>query len=489
MIFIFSVVILAAFLRLYRIEDYMTFLGDEGRDVLVVKHIIVDHKFTLLGPTASVGGFFLGPIYYYLMVPFLWLARLDPVGPAVMVALFGIATVFLIYQVGKSFFGKKAGGVASVLYAISPLVISYSRSSWNPNLMPFFSLLIIYLSWKVVSKNRWDLLFLVGILFGVLFQLHYLAAFLFLIVMIYILNAGGVKKIKEYIKFLIGLIIGISPFLLFEGRHGFPNTQLLIKFIFTSNDTGFTGLKFLPTVGDVFYRLFSRLVTNNDTFLAVIAITISIFSISLLFKDARNKKIIHADATFKIMVLWLFLGILLFGFYRKGIYDYYFGFMFPLPFLLIGLGLPKITNTRIIGKILALFIFAAFIWVNVKGVPFKYIPNRQLAQTKVVAKLIFDKSEGKPLNIALLTGGNSDHAYRYFLEIWNNPPVTIENTQVDPQRKSVTDQLFVICEVADCKPLGHSLWEIAGFGRAEIASEWNASVIKVFKLIHYQERK
>ncbi len=50
----------AAYLRLYKISGYMTFLGDEGRDVLVVMHMIVNHKFTLLGPTASVGGFFLG---------------------------------------------------------------------------------------------------------------------------------------------------------------------------------------------------------------------------------------------------------------------------------------------------------------------------------------------------------------------------------------------------------------------------------------------
>jgi len=44
----------------------MTFLGDEGRDVLIVYNIL-HGKLTLLGPTASVGGFFLGPIYYYLV--------------------------------------------------------------------------------------------------------------------------------------------------------------------------------------------------------------------------------------------------------------------------------------------------------------------------------------------------------------------------------------------------------------------------------------
>ena len=58
---------LAAFLRLYKIQDYMTFLGDEGRDVLVAYNILHGHL-TLLGPTSSVGGFFLGPIYSYLTI-------------------------------------------------------------------------------------------------------------------------------------------------------------------------------------------------------------------------------------------------------------------------------------------------------------------------------------------------------------------------------------------------------------------------------------
>ena len=35
----------------------------------------------------------------------------------------------------------KAALIAATLYAISPTIIVYSRSSWNPNVMPFFSLL------------------------------------------------------------------------------------------------------------------------------------------------------------------------------------------------------------------------------------------------------------------------------------------------------------------------------------------------------------
>ena len=126
--------------------------------------------------------------------------------------------------------------------------------------------------------------------------------------------------------------------------------------------------------------------------------------------------------------------------------------------------------------------------VNLQGVSFRHPPNRQLAQTKQVARIVFREAQGKPFNFALISGQNSDHAYRYFLEIWGNPPVTIENPQKDPERKTVTDQLLVVCEVplAECKPLGYPLWEIAGFGRAEIVGSWPApGGITIMRLVHY----
>src|SRR3989344_717634 len=94
---IISILMLGLVLRIYKIKDYIVFLGDEGRDALVVYQIL-HGDLTLLGPTSSVGGFFLGPIYYYFMAPFLWLWVYEPAGPAVMVVLFGIATIYLVYS-------------------------------------------------------------------------------------------------------------------------------------------------------------------------------------------------------------------------------------------------------------------------------------------------------------------------------------------------------------------------------------------------------
>ena len=219
--FLVSLILLAAsILRLYNIGDRLTFLGDEGRDVLIVKHLL-EGELVFLGPRASAGDFFTGPVYYYMMAPFLYLSRLDPIGPAVMIALLGIITVYLVYRFGSEFFGKPAGLIAAGLYATSPYVVDYSSSSWNPNPMPFFTLVILYLLYKAVQSTSWIRFVVIGVLYGIALQLHYIEVFVGVIIFFFIIGATFLlyKKqrlqilLKRYLLLAGGFLIGISPFL------------------------------------------------------------------------------------------------------------------------------------------------------------------------------------------------------------------------------------------------------------------------------------
>lgn len=510
LILLVSIILLAAFLRLYMISDYMTFLGDEGRDVLVAKGIL-EGDLTLLGPRASAGDFFLGPVYYYMMAPWLLLFRYDPVGPAVMVALFSVATVFLIYLTGKKWFNEKAGLIAAALYSVSPVVITYSHSSWNPNVVPFFSLLIMYLLYSAVKTKKPAKYFLaIGLLLGIGLQLHYLVLFLMIIVFLYTAIADWyiAKKVKilsiitHYLEILLGFLVGFSPFLAFEIRHGFPNITTIFSFIFgdTLQKSGGANIPFITIITDVFFRVFARLVffyPSPDLFhnfsqlhlqlLGWFAMLMAFAAIGVLFFHKNKLAVILAS-------LWLFLGIFLFGFYKKSIYDYYFVFLFPVPFLIIGHFLSQIPtwSKRKIKKLLllalAVILFVSTFAYNLTGTPFRYIPNRQKNQAKIIAEAVIKQANNKPYNFALISKGNSDQAYRYYLQTLGKSPVTIENQINDPDRKSVTDQLLIVCEDITCKPLGFSLFEVAGFGRAEIAGQWDVSVVKVYKLVPYKEK-
>jgi hypothetical protein len=215
----------------------------------------------------------------------------------------------------------------------------------------------------------------------------------------------------------------------------------------------------------------------------IAAVILGIVSVLLLFtvKNSLGKLVLFS---------WLVIGIVLFGFYKKDIYDYYLGFMFPLPFLLTGNVFAYLfTNDyrKKIGIGIAMIVFTGIFLFNLNANPFRHPPNRQKDQVKTIAEFIIEKSEKKPYNFALITGGNSDHGYRYYLDILGHPPIVIKNEALDPGRETVTDHLFVVCEQADCKPLGNGLWEVAGFGRAEIDDTWRVSVVDVYKLRHFRE--
>ncbi|MBI3342960.1 glycosyltransferase family 39 protein [Candidatus Gottesmanbacteria bacterium] len=505
-VLILGILLIAAYLRLHNISGYMTFLGDEGRDVLVVKRMIVDHKWTLLGPTASVGGFFLGPIYYYFMLPFLWAWRLDPTGPAVMVALFGIATVYLVYRAGQDMFHPWVGVVASALYALSPIVIAYSRSSWNPNIVPFFSLLTIYLLWKYAKGGRMRNIFWAGVSMGIGLQLHYLFLFLFPVVAIWLLlNGRWLTKIRSLVLGGAGFVIGYAPFLLFELRHGFPNTQSVVQFVLAGKDTGFSGEKYKGIVSDVLFRLVGRLVLRTPqpelwdqipvwqkslwewgiwgiVFVGIVLLVGHATGVGFWGLGESDRMRWRRSST--LMLTWGLTVAALFGFYKRAIYDYYFGIWFALPFLLTAFVLYHIKKIRYVGLVISGALVAFFLWWNWLGQPFQYAPNHQLAQAKLIAKEAFDKAQGRPFNFALVTQSNSDHVYRYFFEIWGNPPVTIEPPFKDPSRTTVTNQLIVICELVPCQPLGHPLWEIAGFGTATISGTWRTPFVDIYKLVH-----
>lgn len=503
-IIIFIILAMAAFLRLYRIGDYMTFLGDEGRDVLVAKGIL-NGQLTLLGPRSSAGNFFTGPIYYYMIAPFLWLFNYNPVGPAVMIALLGIGTVYLIFYIGKRFFNPATGLIAASLYATSPLVINYSHSSWNPNAMPFFTILLLYFLYLAVKTNKTILFFTCGFLFGITLQLHYIELFVGVTIFFFILIGQWVYSkminwkaiFKQYAVVLAGFLLGFLPFIVFEIRHEFINLRTIAYFIILG-DPGAVDLThkgFFQIIGDVFFRFFAKtlwfypqpglsqlpsaswLMYGLGGFILIIAI----WSIINVFKLKDKLALL-------LLLLWLGFGIGLFGFYKKPINDYNFEFMFPLPFFLIAyliVTLFKRSKEYNAGKFFGVLLFAFLLGNNLFHNPFRLEPNRQKHQAELISDFVIAKTNSEPFNFALLTPGNSDHAYRYFFEIKGRKPVMIDNTLNDPKRKTVTKQLLIVCEDVSCKPLGNPLFEVAGFGRAKIVGEWNVSVVKVYKLIPY----
>lgn len=479
-IFLLVVIILATLLRFYQLSGYMTFLGDEGRDALVIKNMLVNHHFPLIGPPTSVGNIYLGPLYYYMMAIPMIIFWLNPVAAAGLDAFLGVVTVVLIYYLGKQWFNRQAGLMAAYLYAISPVTIVYSRSSWNPNPAPLFVLTGILGLYKLQKTGNFLWLALTGLSIGAALQMHYLAAILIPIVLILWVYEVFFRKINQLKSkwVLSGTVLGILSFILmmvpliwFDLKHNFLNYRAITGLLTTGD-----ALK-SDIVGNVIkipalfsYNLIGRYMAAENLYLSILVAVLIIFA--LVYKFSYWPRI--------ALGVWLVIGLFGLTFYQQSVYDHYLGFLNPVPFLLLGAIVfytahlsGKLKTLANMGILVLLTVLSI---VNLQKNPLLNPPNNQLKRTQDVAKFIINKADNKDFNFALLAKSNYDSAYQFYLDIYGYQPKQV------PFDK--TSQLFVVCEDPVCDPTHSPKYEVAAFGWSKI--EWMQEIygVKIYKLVH-----
>jgi 4-amino-4-deoxy-L-arabinose transferase-like glycosyltransferase len=494
------ILILAAFFRLFKIDQYMTFLGDEGRDVIIVRRFLTELHPPLIGPGTSIGNMYLGPFYYYFMAPALLIAGFSPLGPAVLIALLGIFTVWFVWYIGRLWFGKTAGIIAAFLYAISPTVIIYSRSSWNPNIMPFFALLAVFAGWKFWKERNSLWLYVLSASFAAVLQSHYLGLLLGPTLAVYWFlsikdkwnkKSERVIAIKSSLKALLLFLILMSPLMLFDMRHGWVNTKAMYTF-FTVRQTTVSIRPWtaIPKVPESFQIINTSLVGGRNEFAGkaasvIIAVGVALFILYSFRKG--NKNFYHINAQYLLLMAWMLFAIIGFGLYKQNIYDHYYGFIFPVPFLAIGIIAAYLLKGNAVKKALAITGLVYLISVNLSENPLKYPPNNQLGRAYNVAQKIKEESGGKPFNLGVIAERNYEDGYKYFLLKEKQPVVNIDS-QVEG---SIKDQLFAVCELPKekCDPTHNATASIANFGWSTIAGQWEVDGVIIYKLIHTETQK
>lgn len=464
-----SIIITSLLLRLYKIDGYLTFLGDEGRDVRVVRDLIRNFNLIFIGPQTSIGNMYLGPLYYYMMAPFLWLSNLNPVGPAVMVALISVLTIGLTWWITRSWFGSLAAVLAALFFTFSPVSIIYSRASWNPNPMPLFALLSIWGIYKVWIDRDLKYLILTGISMAFALQMHYLGLLLLPILglfwlLSFIQEENKKSIITNTIIATICFLFLMSPLALFDLKHDGMNLNAF-KAFFSDRQTT---ININPANSNRFFdtlTLFSQeLILGRQDFYLAIVVILFLLSALFLFGCVKNLK------AYLLLLAWLGIGIAGLSLYKQHVYAHYFGFLYPAIYIFLGLLAARLH------KILAVFLIAFLLFINLSNLPF-YPPNNQLQRTEKIADLIIKESKGEQFNFALIAKQNYDESYRYFLE----------NKKADFVRgeDKISDQLFVVCEDGDkCQPEGDPAYQVAIFGPSTIIDQWQVDYIKVYKLIH-----
>lgn len=416
---------LTSYTHLYRIGHTFTFHNDEARDVLIVKKMVDTKTPVLLGPQTSVGNMYLGPLYYYFMLPSLVLSKMDPIGPAIMVALFGIMTTCGLYLYASKKFGIWAGVAAALFYAMSPVMLHYSRSSWNPNIVPFFALVLL-IAWDLKSKLGW---FLIGLCAGVIFQLHYVA--LVIVVLVALAKFYNYEKKTEVIFAVIGFLLMSAPFWLFELRHNFVNMQAFFTFLREGsqnadiNSTYFSRLK--SNLGlNISGIIGSKSIMLTDIPLALISIFSVLLYVVLPFVSGG-------------LPLWYLLvaSTLIVSVLKTPLHVHYVAYLFPVVSLAIAY---LIANGHKLIKVITLISVAYLVWFSIPTLKYNLLTKDsiQIERSKSTADYIVKNANGLAYNV-VSTPGTYATPVEYYLSLSQNPP-----------KNTLQKLVFDICESSPC---------------------------------------
>src|SRR3989344_3218461 len=283
-LFLALIVCFGLFLSFYRVSELYGYGFDQERDYNTVKAIVVDHKFTLIGPrVVSSAGFFLGPFYYYLQVPFFILFRGDP--------LYG------------------AYFTAAILW-----LTTANRTGWNVSFVPLFFLLFVYFHKRPLLLT-----------FIFFLSLNFHPQMIFLGPLWLHALTKHKLSLRQIILLVFAAILPFLPLIVFDLRHDFINTRAALSFLNASGSANaavspFRPLYSLTQFSTSLELLFSGF--HHNLFLtASLLLTLAIF----VFRERRY------------FYFWLLpvLSILVLAFYRQRTWPEYYHFLGGFSLLLL----------------------------------------------------------------------------------------------------------------------------------------------------------
>ena len=432
-VWLLIILAIAAFLRIFHLSSLTEFLGDQGRTMLVMKHFVEDGMIPIVGPTTQ-SGHNLGPIFYYLLVPG-YIIGPSPLGVSLWMAFLGIVSVYVVYVTGRRMFGIVSARYMSVLWAVSPVIISADRVIWEPNLVPLFSILFAYLLYRAYSEWKPIVWILLGVVVGILIQLHYPNIYFVGLTGLCLLGSlvFGKHPVRDVVHvsvcLLSGCAVSMLPFLWHEYTVGYRDI-LGVASIMGAGGTDLGKRAMVAAVLDYAYRVFGRFAPHMSRMPAAVLLFLS--CIFVLFRP--NKK----NAFF---LVWLIGGIIAMTRYKEVVHDHFLYFLVPVPFLLVGSYISSVRRhswkLAVYGMLILLCVYQLMQTDVLRD------KNNDISRVSRVVENIRSKTGSNPFSFTLINSRSySDLHYRYYMEEFGMSPVSATG--------SGYTKLFVVCDSEVC---------------------------------------
>ncbi|PIV09538.1 hypothetical protein COS31_05160 [Candidatus Roizmanbacteria bacterium CG02_land_8_20_14_3_00_36_15] len=177
-----------------------------ARDTLQSLRILQAKKLTLIGPPLSFGQYgireiYFGSLSYYFGVLGLMLTNNSVFGPIYINIGLMIIALYFFYKLAHQYLKNETKAlIVTLMYALSPLIVSYIRFYWNPNFVLTIAPIFWYLYLSCFNSKNPNMsfikIFLCGLLGGLLINLHYFVAPVIFLAIFYLFIKLKDKKIS-----------------------------------------------------------------------------------------------------------------------------------------------------------------------------------------------------------------------------------------------------------------------------------------------------
>ncbi len=432
-VILFSVFILAVFIRLYNISYFASFGTETAQQYLEIIKLL-HGDFFLNGPSTSHVWFRLGAISYYFFFPIFYLVYFHPLTLFYFWVFVDIGTLFLNYYVIKKIFNGKTALLSTVFLSFSPLALTFNRVPGFYNFAIPLSYILLLLLHRALHKKSipyWPIFLILGLMIN----LHASS----LIFIPFFIGLG--IYLKKFSKFNISASITAFflpniPFFIKDFSSGFNMSRNLLVWIpykifnfFSGKTLGVNRVQVQDETLANIMNFFKMTILPPQYSLVFGSIIIGLL---LLFLFLRKNSLF-----IRVLYLWLFFWIVAL-FIHKNPPIHYFVPIFILPIILtayIFSELQKKGKMRIIVLGIILFIVFSdlllifsprYLFLDRKKNPFDISYQTQ----EKVAKFIIQDAKGRKFSLSRIGFfdnylGQSKENYEYLLWWLGNKPVQL----------------------------------------------------------------
>lgn len=410
------ILLVSLFFKVYDFPNRVGFAHDGDLYSWIVRDIVVDKHVRLIGQQTTAPGIFIGPAFYYLLVPFFLVSKMDPIGAIVPIWLLGLATVFSYYWVFTRIFNKTVGIIISFLYAVL-LSNVYFDSHIVPSTPTNLWVVWYFYTIIMISRGKYFVFPLLGLLVGLIWHIHIALVPVLAVIPLAMFFAKKLPDKKQGLLFFIALALPLIPLVLFEARHGFTQTASFFKDL-TIYHGGGTGIAKFDLITIYLREGLIRLFLYPQGLPYIyhrLFFVLSLLTIVFVWK----KKLIEFSA-FVIFLAWIFGVVLYYSVSSVVVSEYYFASL-EILFLSAAALIFSLIFRSALGKVTIIVLFSLVLVKNisfyVKQPAYKTGYNERKAVAEYIA--VDARKQGFPcVAVSYITAEGENVGFRYFF--WLN---------------------------------------------------------------------